>query len=831
MAMFWEFFTFELKFRFKSISTYIYFLVWVVFNFLDVASESFGPIGNNNGKILLNGPYANVYNDIGITFFGIIVIAAIFGTSILRDFQRDTIQILFTKPISKFAYLGGRWAGSFVATVFAFSGLLLGEFLGTLAPWADHSRIGPNHLSWYLQPFLSIVVFQILFLGSLFFLVSALSRKIFVVYLQGAAIFMLYIIGVNAFGATRSLEHFWSGILDPIGLRYIDAITRYWTVVEKNSLLLSWSPHAAEGVFLYNRLLWGSVGVLALLAVWKLFPMSVEALTARSSGKRAARAREQDIAETKPRSLVAARLPVVHQIFGPGTRFAQLASLTRIRISNILHEIPFWVLTLLMIGIAINNGYFAGKLADRNVWPVTYLMLQSVEGGAQLFFYIVATFYAAELLWRERDTQFAGIHDALPISETTDWFSKLFALCFVELILLTVTMLCGILMQTLAGYYHYELFQYVKELYFITFPQILLFALFAFFVQTVVSNKFLGHGIVIGVFVLAPILYNFGWENTLYLVGATPPYTYSDMNGYGHFVPALFWSITYWLSITAVLAVISIALARRGSEDAWEARLRLARQRAPRLVPTAAVFLLIAIGSGCWYYYNAHVLNEYLTAKDRRHIQANYERDFKKYENFLQPKVIAVDANVNIYPERRSFDGTGHFVLQNKTTWPISQIHITNQNQAVSKVQFNRSFHVVSSSARNLYTIYQLETPLAPGDKLDLNFKVGYTSRGFKDGNERPELANSGTFFDSGYFPTIGYDNNIELDDPRRRHEEKLPEQEVLPHRGDPGGKVTNLFTPTSDWITYHNRKHVGLRFRRQASNRHLPRLSHSRVA
>jgi ABC-2 type transport system permease protein len=804
MAMFWEFFTFELKFRFKSISTYIYFLVWVAFNFLNVASESFGPIGNNNGKILLNGPYANIYNDIGITFFGIIVIAAIFGTSILRDFQRDTIQILFTKPISKFAYLGGRWAGSFVTTVFAFSGLLLGEFLGTLAPWADHSRIGPNHLSWYLQPFFSIVVFQIFFLGSLFFLVSALSRKIFVVYLQGAAIFMLYIIGVNAFGATRSLEHFWSGILDPIGLRYIDAITRYWTVVEKNSLLLSWSPHVAEGVFLYNRLLWGSVGALALLAVWILFPMSVEALTARSSSKRAAKAREQDITEAKPRSLVAAKLPSVHQIFGPGTGFAQLVSLTRIRISNILHEIPFWVLTLLMIGIAINNGYFAGKLADRNVWPVTYLMLQSVEGGAQLFFYIVATFYAAELLWRERDTQFAGIHDALPISETTDWFSKLFALCFVELILLTVTMLCGILMQTLAGYYHYELLQYIKELYFITFPQILLFALFAFFVQTVVSNKFLGHGIVIGVFVLAPILYNFGWENTLYLVGATPGYTYSDMNGYGHFVPALFWSVTYWLSITAVLAVISVALARRGSEDGWGARLRLARQRAPRLIPAAAVFLLIAIGSGCWYFYNAHVLNEYLTAKDRRHIQANYERDFKKYENFLQPKVIGVDANINIYPERRSFDGTGHFILQNKTTQPISQIHITNQNQAVSNVQFNRPFHVVSSSARNLYTIYQLETPLASGDKLDLNFNVGYTSRGFKDGNERPELAYSGTFFDSGYFPTIGYDNNIELDDPRRRHEEKLPEQEILPHRGDSVGSVTNLFTPTSDWITYH---------------------------
>jgi ABC-2 type transport system permease protein len=74
--------------------------------------------------------------------FGTIIIAAIFGTSILRDFQRDTYQILFTKPISKFAYLAGRWAGSFVVTLFAFSGMLVGTFFGTFAPWADHARIG-----------------------------------------------------------------------------------------------------------------------------------------------------------------------------------------------------------------------------------------------------------------------------------------------------------------------------------------------------------------------------------------------------------------------------------------------------------------------------------------------------------------------------------------------------------------------------------------------------------------------------------------------------------------------------------------------------------------
>ena len=72
-----------------------------------------------------------------------------------------------------------------------------------------------------------------------------------------------------------------------------------------------------------------------------------------------------------------------------------------------------------MIGFAINNGYFAGYVADVNVWPVTYLMLQAVEGSATLFLLIVAGLYAAEFIWRERDIHVDGIHDALPMSDRT----------------------------------------------------------------------------------------------------------------------------------------------------------------------------------------------------------------------------------------------------------------------------------------------------------------------------------------------------------------------------------------------------------------------------
>ncbi|KAA6456403.1 hypothetical protein DYQ86_24995 [Acidobacteria bacterium AB60] len=803
MPLFWEFFRFELKFRFKSISTYVYFGIWFFFAFLCIASESFGPIASGNGKVLLNGPYANLYNDVFACFFGLIIVAAIFGTSILRDFQRDTTQILFTKPITKFAYLGGRWAGSFLATVFAFSGLVLGEIAGSFAPSADQTRIAPIHLWWYVQPFLSLVVVQIFFTGTLFFAIAAITRRIFIVYLQGAALFMLYLMGLAAFGATRATKLFWPGVFDPVGIVLNDSITRYWTVVEKNTLLYSWSPHAAGGVFLYNRMLWITVAVLCLALLWRFFPMSLEALTARASTRRARRAAQEEDEFQPVRSRAVARVPVVHQLFGFSTSLAQYVSLTRLRIRNIVRDVPFWVLLVLMAGVALNNGHYAGRVEGVNVWPVTYLMLQAVEGGAMLFFFIVATFYAGELVWRERDTRFEGIHDALPMGESVDWLSKLTALCVVEIALLTVAGLCGIIMQTIAGYFHYELLQYFKELYVVTFPQVLIFILLAFFVQTIVNNKFIGHAIVIAVFLMQTILYNYGWENTLYLFGATPPYTYSDMNGYGHFVKPLFWSIAYWLSIAAFLGVLSIGLARRGAENSLKARLRLLGQNAFGLVPAATVFLLLAAGSGWWFYYNTHVLNQYLDNKQRRDIQADYEKNFKRYEHLAQPKILTADSQIDILPDSRSFTGTGHYLLENKTTAPISQIHITNQQQSVSEVSFDRPFHLVSASPRNMYMIYALDKPLGPAETLNMTFKVSFLSRGFNDGHERAELAYNGTFLDSSYFPSIGYDANVELTDPRRRREEHLGELELLPARGDKEASLINLFTTQADWIHY----------------------------
>ena len=802
MTLFLEFFLFELKFRLKSVSTYVYFGLYFALSFLAIASEDF--ISTGNGRQLLNGPYSNTTLYGFFSFFGVLIMAGIFGPSVLRDFQRDTYQLVFTKPITKFAYLGGRWAGSFVTCVLAFSGMVFGEMLGTLAPWADHTRIAGGHAWWYWQPFLTVTCVQIFFIGSLFFAVAALTRKIFIVYLQGVALFLLYLVYGAVFSATRSLEHFWSGILDPIGMHTVEVVTRYWTIAEKNSELLRWSPRAGEGVVLYNRLLLLALGLIALGVTYWRFPLSAETLTARSQGRRAARVKDQDAAAgSGRRSLVPAPLPLVHREFGPGLRWRQLSALTGLHVRNIVREVPFWAIAVLLIVFACINGYFAGHLQESIVWPVTMLMVGSVEGNSFLFLVIIATLYAGELMWKERETGFAGIHDALPMRESTDWLAKFFSVCVVQLVLLALVMFCGVFMQTIAGYYHYELLQYFQELFLITFPQILAFTLIAFFVQTVVNNKFIGHAIVVAVFVGQIVLFRFGLENTLLQPGQVPPYTYSDMNGYGYFLPAIVWSIVYWTSIFAVLGVVSIAFARRGAESGFAYRWKLAKGRLPPLIPALVLFLLIAAGSGAWFFYNSHVRNEFLTARQRRDLQATYERDFKRYALSPQPKVIAVEAAIDLDPDHRAFSGTGHFLLQNKTPGPIAQVYITDEKESISDVQFDRPFHLVSRAPRDVYSIYQLDKPLGPGEEMNMAFKVGYQTHGFRDGNERPELAPNGTFFDASYFPFIGYNRNAELDDPRRRREEKLGPLENLPNRGDPVGSRTNLFTQDSDWIRY----------------------------
>lgn len=794
--MFWTFFWFELKLRVRSVSTYVFFLIPFLLMLFSVSVEDFGPVGP--GKVLLNSPYALLQCCGQFTAFGAILIAAIFGPAILRDFQQDTYALIFTKPVKKFDYLGGKWLASFVVTLFVFSGMVLGGILGTVMPWADKTRLAPVHLTNYLQPFFDITVIEIFFLGALFFCVAALSRRLIVVYLQGVSVLAIYLILAISVIATNKLDRFWPSVVDPLGLIFMGSIMRYWTVVERNSRFLDWN-----GAFLYNRLLWTGVGVVALAITYFFFPMSAEILTSKKANRKAREAAEAEEQQKKARPRAVTQLPAVTQQFSPRTTWLQFVSMTQLRVWNIVREIPFWGIALLMIIFCAINGYFAGETSGVKVWPVTYLMLNVLQNGGSLFLYIVVALYAGELIWRERDVRFDQIHDALPVKDWTDWLSKFAALTIVQAILLAIVMVVGVVMQVVDGFYRFELLHYVAELYAIWLPQILMVMLLALFVHTVVANKFVGHAIVIGFFVLIPVLYRYGVENRLVLYGEITPYTYSDMNRYGHFVKALLWINLYWLAVGGLLAVLAIVLARRGADTSLTVRLKLMRERFPRMTAATLLSAGLALAAGGWFYYNAHILNPYRTTFQERHRAAEYERRYKKYEKFPQPKITDVVVAVDIYPETRSFVATGHYLVVNRTDQPIEQIHLTESKESIDEVKFDRPFKNKLSDKEHFYEIYTLEKPLASGESMRIDFHASHTTRGFRDGGEPPELAYNGTFFDRDYFPTIGYNRGLEIDQPVRRREEKLPDYEEMAPRGDPYYSNVNLFTADSEWVTF----------------------------
>src|SRR5262245_1892128 len=216
--MLWQIFRFEVLFRLRRMSTYVYFLIWFFMMFFSVNVRQFGP-GSVGGKVLVNSPFILAQAMSTLSIFGLVVMAAIFGTAIYRDFEQDTYQLFFTRPITKLQYLGGRFLGSFVICALIFSGLFLGAMVGAFMPWADQARLMPIDLWAHLQPYLAFTLVEVFFLGAIFFMVGAVTRNIVAVNLQGVIFFGLYLMLIVLVQThPDSLNLNWPALLDPLGL-------------------------------------------------------------------------------------------------------------------------------------------------------------------------------------------------------------------------------------------------------------------------------------------------------------------------------------------------------------------------------------------------------------------------------------------------------------------------------------------------------------------------------------------------------------------------------------------------------------------------------------
>ncbi|MEO8311274.1 MAG: ABC transporter permease [Caldimonas sp.] len=801
----WTIAAFDFGRRLKMVSTWVYFVLYAAVAGLWMAASggAVSGVGVSFGgdKILINGTNALAIGISVLGFTGITVIGSICGRAVQQDFEVGIHPFFFSAPIGKRDYFFGRLLGAWATLLLIFVAIAIGILIGTHWPGVDPARV-VTAPSWesFARPYLFVLIPNVLWLGGCFFVLAALTRQMAPVYVAGVVTLVGYLLAVNLLGDMENKAL--AALIDPSGATAVDVLTRYWSVAQKNGEQI---PLA--GPLLWNRLLWVGVGAVVTVLGYRAFRMqSVAPSRQRRAGVAAADAAAPGL---DVRAL--APLPAVLPDRSAAAFARMLPGLARLYLGEIVKSPRFLTIVLGGVMLVIGNALTLGSFYGTNTYPLTYKVLDVVSGLFGVFVLIVTAIYTGELVWRERDARMDDIGDSMPAPTWLAFLAKLATVLVLQALLLCVVMACSIAVQLLHGFTRIEIGQYLFELFVLQYSGYLLIAVLALIVHTVVNNKYLGHFIVGLVFLVVSRLPAFGFENRLYLYGSSPGLVYSDLNGYGHFLPAVFWFRVYWLAFATMLVVLAYALWVRGREPGWRHRLRAAAARLqPPALAIGAGAAAVFVASGGWIYYNTHVLNPFTSRHEAQKNQAEYERRFKAFDGAAQPRVTAVEVRVDLYPEENRARIAGTLTLVNKTSAPIRDLYVLYPTKAiVHAMRFDAAARLADEAPDLHWHHYVLEAPLAPAARTALRFDIEYAARGFGSGGADPVVLGNGSFLNAGLtpettlIPSFGYSAEAELSSDRDRKEFGLAPKLRMRDLDDPVGRQQNGLSRDADFIDY----------------------------
>ncbi|MBT6637708.1 MAG: hypothetical protein HOB42_07020, partial [Candidatus Marinimicrobia bacterium] len=445
---------FELKLGFKKTSVLVYFVVFfgLAFLIVNILGGTFTGariiVGNANNN--LNAPVVIAMLQNIFCIIGVLIFAAMFGNAGYRDFEFNTHPLFFTKPIKPFDYYIGRFTGAFVVSIFIQAGFTLGMLFGFLMPYLDQDAIGPFSLYAYLHPFMILVIPNIFMVGALLFMLAVLTRRMLPTYLASVVLLFGYLTAGNL---VSDIETRWiAALMDPFGGEAVSLAVRYWTPVEQNSNFIPVSKW-----LLFNRLIWlGAGGVFMGIGLWKFdFKHSEPGKSKRKKDEKT---------ETTDKPVIGSGFIHALPVFNSATLWLQFKTQIFIEMKRAYRDPYFIAIAGTAAGFLLMNQQAIGNMYGVDTLPITHMVLQVLSGSFALFMLILITFYAGQIVWRERELKADQIMDSLPIPNWIPMVSKLITLILIPGIMLPVLMLIGIAVQTWRGFYDYEIHLYLKQL-------------------------------------------------------------------------------------------------------------------------------------------------------------------------------------------------------------------------------------------------------------------------------------------------------------------------------------------------------------------------------
>jgi ABC-type transport system involved in multi-copper enzyme maturation permease subunit len=784
-----EFFRFELRQQLRSPLLWLFALLFGLMAFGAASSDAI-QIGGGVGNVNRNAPttIATFYGMFSL--LGLLVIAVFVSGALLRDFELGTADLFFSSPMRKRDFLIGRFAGALAASLLVFLMITVGLLIAPYMPWVDPERVGAFSLQPYLWSFAVFVLPNLIFIGALLALLAVTGRSLLIVYLGVIGFFVLR--GV-ANSLLADLDNEWlATMMDPFGLTAFRRTVRYWSAPELNTRL-----PAIAGYLLVNRALWMGVGVAMIAAAFALFkPQRTGTGKAWFRRKRKAAAAIDAQGAGKP-------APKVQPTFSATTARTQFLHALRFDTVGVLKSVPFLIILAFAVTSFLASAGSVQSIFGTKTYPTTSLMLTALQGSYSFMLIFVVMFYAGELVFKERGVKLAEVSDAMPVPNWLPLLSKFIALIAVVLVFQAIGGVASMVMQLFKGYSALEPLLYAKQLLLDSIPFVLMGGL-ALVLQVLTNNKFIGYGLLIVVVILQATLGLMHFEHNLYNYANAPGAPYSDMNGYGQFLGARLWFQTYWGLLLLALMLLAAAFWVRGVAPSLRERIKLARARLRGGRGVAlAVAVLAWVAAGGWIFWNTNVLNRYVPSDVAMDEQARYEKQYRKYHNLPQPRIVAVENEVDLRPETLSVRTRGHYEIVNQHAAPIAEFHIAvDPDATIEKLEFGGA-KLIHDDARVGYRIYRLDKPMQPGEHRQLNFVQSYAQRGFSNEPGNTQIVANGSFFNSSVFPSFGYSEGRQLSDRNERRKRGLGEAPRMPKLEDQAARANHYIASDADWIDF----------------------------
>jgi len=368
------------------------FLAWLaalVFLLLPLGYGASGVVElvGERGGVPRAAPWAVAQAMAGLTAFGQVITAMIAATAVLRDVAGRTQGLLLATPVPWPAYLLGRFLGTLAVLLLVYAVIPLGMAAGLAL--GDAAAVGPWGASTLLAPFAVLVIPTVVLVAALFFAAGARSGGFAVILLVGIGL-----VGVWQTGVSLAARGVAAGVwLDPFGNAALTQLTAGWSEAERTSRPLPWA-----GGLLWHRGVW--LGVALGVLAWTVRGWRPVLGGERLGEERPVPARARAVAAPVAPALA----PAVTRVHP--SAWHQGAAEWRFGWRWVVRERGFAALVLLAVLNALANGWsVAGDPAA---------LLRALEFHARLFAILVATIYAGELVWRDRELRLDGVMRALP---------------------------------------------------------------------------------------------------------------------------------------------------------------------------------------------------------------------------------------------------------------------------------------------------------------------------------------------------------------------------------------------------------------------------------